>query len=145
VAVNLAEEDSCTNFIRQSARLLPSLTNELRSIVGRVEQAGFIAKLGRYISVARTRSGYASGLINPVRCVTVVIAPNPGDDHTSVDLLASYELGTTVREALLAEGDTTVSREIRNDIEWCGHWEGRWFPYTPLDMPKWMRKSFQPV
>ena len=111
------------------------LAEYLRASISAVEQMGLCLRVGRYISVAEAPY--------PVRRVHVVVAHAPGDICTQVNLLPSSRNRPTIREEVLADGDLSVVPGILNDIAWCGHWEGRWLPFSPLDAPDWIRQAVE--
>lgn len=121
--------------LRRLSRLLddkeaPSdrLVDGMRAAEAGLERLGLVVKVGRHIGVNSFDTVSRSE-----RRVTVVVAPAPGPDCIQVDLFPSYCARPTEREEVLDEGDRSVVRWIREDIAWCGHWEGRWFPTLPLD------------
>lgn len=121
-----------------------SLIPELRAVVQGIERHGLSVRVGRHIGV--TPSEYPPEVAppgDPMRCVTVVAAA-PDDVGDVVDLLPSWRRGATHRKELLLKGDRSMVRHIRADIDWCGHWEGRWLPCIPLDMPEWIRRAAEP-
>jgi hypothetical protein len=114
------------------------LAADLREAAGGLERAGYRVGVGRHIGV---EDGPDKLLGEPVRRVTVVVSAEPGDVDVQVDLLPSLQCKPTWREERLMMGDRSVVPEIRRDIAWCGHWEGRWFPYLPLDAPDWLKEK----
>ena len=58
---------------------------------------------------------------------------------TTVDLTGDWRAGRSEREFGLWEGGSPadpdgrkIVKEIRADIAWCGHWEGRWLETWPI-------------
>jgi hypothetical protein len=121
---------------------LDQLARDLQRAVGSLERAGFRAAFGRHIRVVDSpRQSYLPQPGDPERCVTVVVSHAPGDPRVHVGLLPSWRRRPTWREECLHEGDLSVVPGIRKDIAWCGHWEGRWFPFLPLDAPDWLKQE----
>jgi hypothetical protein len=57
--------------------------------------------------------------------------------------MISQEKRPEAAQVVLGEGDLSVMREIRDDMAWCGHWERLRFTHLPIDMPDWVRRSFE--
>ena len=133
-------EDSLSD----QAAELHQLAVDLRKAVGDLERAGYRAAFGRHIRVVDPpERSFLPRPGDPMRRTTVVVSPKPGDTRVHVDLLPSWHRRPTWREELLREGDLSVVPEIREDIAWCGHWEGRWFRFLPLDVPDWLRQAVE--
>lgn len=118
------------------------LAAELQAVVGALDQCDLRVGVGRHIRVVGLADQYTNPPPgDPVRRVTVVVSAKPGDTLVHVDLLSSSRNRPTWREERLDEGDLSVVPEIRSDIAWCGHWEGRWFRALPLDAPDWLWRA----
>jgi hypothetical protein len=142
--------DRWPEALRRLGRLLlgkappDRLAADLRVAVGDLERCDLRVGVGRHIQVVGpdlTALFSSPPPGDPVRRVTVVVSPAPGDTRVHVDLLPSSRLRPTWREESLDEGDLSVVPQIRRDIAWCGHWEGRWFPFLPLDAPDWLKRA----
>lgn len=133
-------EDSLSD----QAAELDRLAVDLRKAVGDLGRAGYRAAFGRHICVVDPpERSFLPRPGDPMRRTTVVVSPERGDTRVHVDLLPSWHRRPTWREELLREGDLSVVPEIREDIAWCGHWEGRWFRFLPLDVPDWLRQAVE--
>jgi hypothetical protein len=117
------------------------LARDLRVVVTELAQSGLCVRVGRLIHVTESRHPPVLRYGEPKRLVIVAVDWSPGCDHVSFDLLPSLKLRPTLREEELAEGNLDVVPEIRSDIAWSGCWEGRWFPFLPLDLPEWIKRA----
>jgi hypothetical protein len=127
-------------------RLWPSKVDELsNSIVAAMRelmQAGFSIRIGRYIGVRKAELTDDDQLNISERHVIVLIEPQSMQASFSVDLGQDQTNRPSAREIDLNEGDTEAAlRSIRRDINWCGHWEGRWMPVWPQPAPDWLKQQ----
>ncbi|MGG5809157.1 hypothetical protein [Falsiroseomonas sp. CW058] len=124
-----------------------SLSKEdVRSLVAAAAEAERVIRFGRLIRVQRLRPSDPLAPSTHYRCLRVDVAFAHESPNAPVDLSSDYAHRPTQRElALLGRErpvDGAIEREIeavRADIEWCGHWEGRWLPLWPIPISERIR------
>jgi hypothetical protein len=131
----------------QDGDALPSsvktnLSTCLHAIAGELRSHGVTVSFARYIGVREADSACVDDRLNmEERRVVVVLEPTARPTGIIVDLRTDQKNRPSAREKALSEGDTAAAvRSIERDIDWCGHWEGRWLPFWPLSAPDWFRK-----